>query len=88
MITCRYLFREGNFATVAREIYTSNLIITPQSAVWLLDDVPTILTGLWFFCCSFTQIPPQVLELANLSDLYMASNQIESVPEDIHRLQR
>ncbi|KAF0309568.1 Leucine-rich repeat-containing protein 58 [Amphibalanus amphitrite] len=37
---------------------------------------------------NFTQVPPQVLELANLSDLYMASNQLECVPENIHRLQR
>ena len=45
-------------------------------------------TGFCAFCYSFTQVPPQVMELTNLSDLYMASNQIQSVPEDIHRLQR
>jgi len=37
---------------------------------------------------SFSHIPEQVLELPSLSDLYVAENQVQELPETIHRLKR
>ncbi|MEJ2065967.1 MAG: NEL-type E3 ubiquitin ligase domain-containing protein [Reinekea sp.] len=47
------------------------------------------LKGLWICACQFDQVPPSMLDLPNLIELHMPSNNIQSLPEfgDMPQLQ-